>query len=199
MNSVALKQVAEIAAGYPFRGSIPEVENGSTCVIQMKDLNSNGGIAWDKVIRTNLEGKKAPALLLPGDLIFVSRGDRFFAECLSDLPGPAVCSPHFFWLRVKDAKKIIPEFLSWQINQQPAQRYFAQSAEGSSQQSIRRGVLEELPLTIPDLERQKKLVALATLARYEKIIFENMISNRERELQAIAQALLQPIFRKVDS
>ena len=74
-----------------------------------------------------------------------SRGTRFHAGCVGALPGPAVCGPHLFHLRVRPGRELLPAFLAWQINQAPFQRALRRAAEGSSQLSVRRPVLESLP------------------------------------------------------
>jgi hypothetical protein len=93
-------------------------------------------------------------------------------------------------IRVKDDKSTIPEFLAWQMNLAPAQRYFEQSATGSYITSIRRQVLETLPVLIPSLDRQRLLVSLAEAAKREKHLMERLIENRQRELDLVAQELL---------
>ena len=178
-----------IQSGFPFRGSIAEAAHGQVLAVQMKDVDPEFGVRWSGVLRTELPGRKLPDWLLEDDLLFVSRGTRFHAVCLGKPPGPAVCSPHFFHLRVKPEAKVLPAFVAWQINQPPFQRRVQQAAEGSSQLSIRRPVLESLCLHVPSLANQRKLVALADLARQEKKVLLQLVRNRDQQLQALAEQL----------
>ena len=146
------------------------------------------GLLWYR-LRTELPGRKAPDWLQPGDVLFVSRGTRFYAVCVDEPPGPAVCSPHFFHLRVKPSSGMLPAFLAWQINQPPFQRQLWQAAEGSSQLSIRRPVLEALSIGVPGLPDQQRIVALAELARQERQVLHQLIRNREHQLEALAEKL----------
>ena len=181
--------MARVQSGFPFRGSIEELPEGGVRAVQMKDASPECGIEWRGVIRTQLPGRKAPQWLQPDDLLFVSRGNRFYAVCVDTPPGPAVCSPHFFLLRVRPEAAVLPRFLAWYINQLPFQRQLQQGAEGSSQLSIRRPVLEALGIRVPGVADQQRIVALVELARQERLALHQLIRNRERQLEALAQEL----------
>lgn len=180
-----LTALVEVQAGHPFRGSVPEDPEGNAFAVQMRDVSPDGGIAWAELLRTSLDGRKSPVWLQPGDVIFVARGARNYALSLQDVPVRAVCSQYFFLLRVKSTG-LLPEFLAWQINRAPAQRYLAKNAEGTDQLSIRRGVLEALPISVPPLEQQQRIVALAKDASRERQVLETLIRNREQLLDALA-------------
>jgi len=185
-----LNALATILAGHPIRDAVRDVPGGDVCVVQMKNMDAESGIDWPAVARTKLSGRREPDWLKAGDVLFSARGHRNVAVCIDHPPARAVCSPHFFLIRVKDGKSTIPEFLAWQMNLPPAQRYFEQSATGSYITSIRRQVLETLPVQIPSLDRQRLLVSLAEAAKREKHVLERLIENRQRELDLVAQELL---------
>lgn len=196
---IALNQISELCSGHPFRGSVPEDPDGFALAIQMRDISIASGIAWDKVIRTNLDGRKNPDWLKAGDILFVAKGARNFAVCLTAIPAATVCSQYFFIIRVKDTRTLLPEFLAWQINQLPAQKYLSKNAEGTDQLSIRRGVLEALPVAIPSLTEQQQLIQLDQCARDERVLFEGLIHNREQQLQALALQLFDTPSTKTTS
>ena len=181
--------LTSLQGGYPFRGSIEESAEGEIMAVQMKDVDPYRGVNWSGVIRTSLAGRKHPEWLKAGDVLFVSKGARFYAVCIDEPPGAAVCSPHFFLLQVLPRVALLPAFLAWQINQPPFQRQLQQAAEGSSQLSIRRPVLESLTLSVPSLADQQRIVALADLARRERYTLHQLIHNREQQLQALAEGL----------
>lgn len=188
-NRFCVAQLAVLKSGYPFRGSIEEAADGDALVVQMKDLDPERGVTWAGVMRAALTGRKQPDWLKAGDVLFVSKGARFYAVCIDEPPCPAVCSPHFFHLQITPQAPALPAFLAWQINQPPFQRQLLQAAEGSSQLSIRRPVLESLTLSVPSLADQHRIVALAALARHERKALHHLIHNREQQLQALAEDL----------
>lgn len=182
-------QLAELKGGYPFRGSIEESADWEALAVQMKDVDPERGVDWACATRTALAGRKHPDWLKAGDVLFVSKGARFYAVCIDEPPSPAVCSPHFFHLHVMPQAPLLPAFMAWQINQPPFQRQLQQAAEGSSQLSIRRPVLESLTLILPSLADQHRIVALADLASQERRALHNLIHNREQQLHALAEDL----------
>jgi len=188
----SLVKIAAIAAGYPLRGAVDELEGGDVAIIQMRNVDAETGINWTEVQRITLPSKRPPTFLEAGDIIFTTRGTRNFALTLDDIEGPAVCSPHFFVIRVSDANLIEPAFLAWQINQRPAQQYFQREATGSHILNIRREVIENLPLSIPPLATQRTLIALAKTASDERAALTKLIDNRNRQIEAIALGLHCP-------
>ncbi|MET3493885.1 restriction endonuclease subunit S [Variovorax boronicumulans] len=186
---IELAELVDLCAGFPFRGSITDSPTGAVRVVQMKDIDQDTGVDWTTVARADLPGRKPPDWLRREDVLFVSRGSRFYAVCLDEPPAPAVCSPHFFHLRIKPGISVMPAFLTWQINQPPFKRQLQQAAEGSNQLSIRRPVFEALSISIPSMARQECIVALADLARHERITLNRLVRNREQQLQILAEQL----------
>ena len=190
INSVQVKDVAEARLGYPFRGAIKDTSGGEVAVVQIKNTDPERGVDWEMLVKTTLPGRKQPDWLQTGDVLFIARGNRNVAVYVDEVPEQVVCAPQFYLLRMRN-NAVLPEYLVWYINEFPAQCYFAQSAEGTLITSIRRGVLEALPIPIPSLERQQLIVKLAAAASREKLLTEQMIRNREQQLKLIARGLTQ--------
>jgi restriction endonuclease S subunit len=183
-----LKDAAIITVGHPIRDAVRNTPGGDVAVVQIKNVDVETGIDWPSVAVTKLTGKRQPDWLKSGDVLFSARGQRNVAVCVDQPPLKAVCSPHFFLIRVSDA--LVPEFLAWQMNLPGAQKYFAQSATGSYITSIRRQVLEALVLRVPAVERQRLIAGLAETARRERHLMRKLIENRQRELELVAKNLL---------
>jgi hypothetical protein len=191
-KNTTLFDIAEIRPGHPFRGTITPAANTNTYVIQVRDTDTSGEICTTEMITTELSGRKQPDWLLQGDILFVAKGARHFAACVKQLPAQTVCSPHFFIVRIRNehSATVLPEFISWQLNQISAQRYFKANAEGSMYVSIRRKVLEDVPITLPSIEKQAQLVALHASAVKEQKVLQKLITNRQQQLDAIALDVL---------
>lgn len=185
-----LKDCAEVRPGHPFRSRVLEDPEGKVLAVQMRDVSLARGVAWDNAIRTTPKGRKEPDWLRPGDILFIARGGRNFAVCVEEVPMPAVCAQYFFLLRAADPAALLPRFLAWQINQPPAQNYLRRNAEGTDQLSIRRGILEALPVTVPPLEKQQKIITLENIFRKEKQTLERLIRNSEQQMKTLAFQLL---------
>ena len=185
-----LKDLADIRQGHPFRGAIAEIRGGSVAVVQMKDVSRSGIKSCDQLIRTEIQGRKEPDWLRDGDILFTARGASNYAALVMGVSARTVCSPHLYVVRPKKHEQLLSEFLAWQLNQGPVQRYLTQAAEGSSQLSIRKPVLAAVPITIPPMAEQQAIAALVKLAATEQHVLQSMLRNRELELAAIAEQLL---------
>ena len=187
----SLVDFCSVSSGYPFRGAIDGLPPGPVAVIQMRDV-SNGPPDYESLTRVTLPTERRLDLLKPADVIFTTRGRRNSALALREVPGPAVCSPHFFILRTRDSRSLLPEFIAWQINQKPAQASLQQAATGSYILNITRAAIEGMPIAIPPLEVQHAIVELANAARRERDLINVLIDNRQRQLDAVAAQILTP-------
>lgn len=189
-----LKQIATINAGYPFRGKIPEVSGSAVVAVQMKDVSLTEGIRWSGCLETELTGKRKPDYLTTGDILVAARGSHNYAvqvdQLLVSTGAQAVAAPHFFVVSLKK-KDILPEFMAWLLNQAPAQRYFEQNAEGTLTKSIRRSVLEDAPVIVPPLAKQRAIISMAATLREEQKLIQKLVSNGERMMNAIAKDLFE--------
>lgn len=188
IEDVCLSDIADIRLGHPFRGTVEQYDNGDVKVIQVKDTEATGEINQNTVVQTQLSTKKQPDWLQNGDVLFVAKGAKHYSVLVEQVLQRTVCSPHFFVVRIKPKLRdvILPDFLCWQLNQQPAQRYFKATAEGSMYLSIRRQVLENVPIKVLTVEQQQKLAALHRCSVREQKVLEKLIENRQQQLEAIA-------------
>jgi hypothetical protein len=187
-HDTRLSDIADICSGHPFRGSIEPDINGDVHVVQVRNTKATGEIVRDEVITTTLTSKKQPDWLKSGDILFVAKGAKHYSALVEGLPKQTVCSPHFFLVRIKPALKalVTPEFICWQLNQLPAQRYFQTTAEGSLYLSVRRQTLEYVPITMLPIEKQRQLTAMHRCAVKERKVLQQLIDNRQQQLEAIA-------------
>lgn len=165
-------------------------------VVQMKDASPADGIRWSSCLETRLTGKRQPDYLSPGDILVAARGNHNYAvsvdHTLVTTGKQAVAAPHFFVISLK-TKDVLPEFMVWLFNQGPVQRYFEQNAEGTLTKSIRRSVLEEAPVVIPPLAKQRAILGMAkTLAEEQKLV-QTLINNGERMMATIAKDLFNSV------
>lgn len=191
-----LRSLATIHPGYPFRGKLPVDKDGNAFVVQFRHLvvgepvDDKDGTTLDRV---TLPGRRRPDYLWPGDILFMARGTRNDAAVVGALPSNTVCTPNFFHLRLKpEAFRLMPEFLAWQLNQTDAQRYFAMCSQGSAAPSVTKTQLGDLPVVVPPIEQQKLMMKLVGAAQQEQALLEQLIENRQRMTDAVAQQILRP-------
>src|SRR5262249_9421228 len=153
--------------------AIPEVVNGGAWAIQLRDFHEGQGPNWKTVIETKLpRALSEHEWLKSGDILIASRGARFFAALLEDVPRRTVASGQFMVLKVKDTDVLDPAFLAWQLNQAPVQAWFDGNARGAVLRSLTRDVIESARIALAPLAFQKSVANLAQLAKRERAALE---------------------------
>lgn len=162
---------------------------GNVAILQMRDIDSEAGVNWAQALRISPPGKRKPDYLLPGDVIFTSRGARNLAVAVMDVPDQAICAPNLFVIRMAQKGVCLPEYLAWFINQRPAQDYFLRSATGTNILNIRREVIEQLKVFVPSLHQQEIITKFDAAARLERELLQELIKNRNDQMEALALSL----------
>lgn len=155
-KTLPLREIAEINAGYPFRTGLSDDPSGTVRVIQMRNVTPSG-VEWEQAVRVPPEGNMKGYYLRDDDILFVMRGGKYYATRIQNAPQQSVASMHFFRVRIKPQKDVVPEFLLWQLEQASAQRYYGGIEAGSAQKSLRLADFAEMPIVLPPLDRQHML------------------------------------------
>lgn len=189
---MTLADLVTIQAGYPFRGAIRSIPSGSVKAVQAKDISELGELLYDDLIVTDLTGKREPDWLKQGDVLFSAKGAKHIASYVDRDLVQTTCAPSLFLLHLKPEWQdaVNPQFLTWQLNQSPAQQYFKRSAEGSFQISIRKPVLAATPIALPDITAQNTIAKLYAASIKENALLHKLINNRQQQLSAIATDLI---------
>lgn len=189
---VTLSDLVTIQAGYPFRGAIRDIPSGSVKAVQAKDISELGELIYSDLIVTDLTGKREPDWLKKGDILFSAKGAKHTASYVDCDLENTTCAPSLFLLHLKSKLQglVNTQFLTWQLNQTPAQQYFKRSAEGSFQISIRKPVLAATPIALPSIETQNTIAKLYAASIKENALLHKLINNRQQQLNAIATDLM---------
>ena len=187
--AMLLRELITLRGGFAFRTAIPEVKGGAWAV-QLRDFHQGQGPDWNTVMETKLpRALSEHEWLKSGDILIASRGARFFAALMEDVPPRTVASGQFMVLKVNDANVLDPAFLAWQLNQAPVQAWFDGNAKGSVQRNLTRDVIESATIAVPPLAFQKSVANLAQLAKRERAALEEIIRIREAQLNSVAVTL----------
>lgn len=179
--NVTLSYACSIFTGYTARGRLESTATGGVPVIQLRDLSLPEGLKPDSLMRVNVESAVARYLVRPGDVVFRSRGDRNTAVVIDKrFNEPAVAVLPLMILRPKSGF-ITPEYLAWAINQPQAQRQFDSAARGTSLRMVPRSSLEKLEIHVPDVDTQRKIVAVDALSQRE-LTLSFLASEKRKEL-----------------
>lgn len=186
---ILVKDLAFVQAGYPFREKIVSVADGEYSVVQIKDIDANGFLSKDLLLQTEIKNVRPEFELQKDDVLFTTRGANRRACYVGDKLPETVFVSQIFALR-KIGDSVLPAYLAWYINQKSAQDYFEAQSSGSHIQNVRKSVLENLPVEIPSLETQRKILEVYNLTLREKSLVELIRSKREK---IVGQILLNAV------
>lgn len=178
---VTLKHIAFIQTGV-FAKPIKE---GQIVYLQSKHFDENGQLKSSLHPDLKAENISDKHLLQHGDVLFAAKGTKNFAAWYERKNQPAVASTSFFVIRVQETfqNKILPEFLVWFINHPISQKFLKGKAMGTSIVSISKSVLEELEISIPDLQTQRAILKITQLRNSEKKLKQQIETLREKQIQ----------------
>ena len=191
VQKVSVSALCAVSTGWSFRGRIDPTDGAKTAVVQMRDT-SPSGVDWTSCVRTEVTGRREPDWLRPGDILFPARGNVSQAVLIDESIGSlqAVAAPHFFLLRVTRSD-VLPAYLAWWLNQEPAQRHLEQQAQSSTLvRNIARPVLEATPVVLPPLPRQEQIVGLASVMRREEDLLQRLRQTNQQIMTGLARDLL---------
>lgn len=190
-NSVVrLKQIASVQTGYSFRSRLEHDRKGNISVIQMKDIIDSGKFNSANLTQINLSDVDERHLIKLGDIILRSRGQSNKCALIGKRIGKAVVAAPLLIIRVS-RDSVLPAYLAWFINQSAAQNYLASHARGTSVPMINKQVVEQLPVTVPSIECQHKIINLHEMAKKEQELLRQLAAKREQYLSQLLIQLLQ--------
>ncbi len=191
VNTNRLGAVADIKTGFPLRKAAKETLAGDALLVQMKDVAPSGDIKWKNTIKISTDGSRNPDWLKEHDILFVGRGSRFFAVHIDTVKNKSLASPHFYVLRSKAANKVLPEFLVWYLNSSMAQKFYNANQEGSALSYISRKTLISMPIQIPDIETQNKIINTSKCWNKQQQLLKELIQQKSAYINALLEQTLK--------
>jgi len=176
--------------GYSFRSRLENDSKGNVNVIQMKDIIEKGQLNSSNLIRINLNHVEERHLIKIGDIVLRSRGQTNKCALVDKEVGMAVVTAPLLIIRVS-SDSVLPAYLSWYINQSTAQNYLTSHSRGTSVPMINKNVIEQLPVTVPSLKYQQKIIDLNEMAEKEQELLKQLATKREQYLSQVLMHLIQ--------
>ena len=190
-NTYLLKNIADIRTGYSFRAKLEPDSEGNILVVQLKELSDKNTIDISTAVKINMQDVSDNYLLQKDDLVFRSRGMDSTAAIMDITANNVILSAPFQRIRLRDTLKIIPEYLLWYINSKDAQTYFSANKTGTSVSMISTAVLADLPVVIPSLEIQKKIIEINILSVKEIELQEKLIRKKRLLTETVLLKILE--------
>lgn len=181
---VAIKDIAEVNSGLSFRGKIKADRAGEISVIQMRDLMNDYSSIGDSCLAIDRNKVKEKHLLKKGDLLFIAKGNVNTAIYYNGSPENAVATSVFFVVRI-DKNRAVPGYVQWYLNLSQSQKHFKQNQTGTYTPAVKKDVVEEMQLTLPDLKVQEKISKIYALEAIESRILSKLQEMRSSCLNSL--------------
>jgi len=163
-----LGDVADIHLGYTFRDRLEFDAGGTVRVVQMRDLRDDQSVEFSGLVRIRGGDFGSLHRLIPGDLVFRSRGENNTAVTVgggAEAEDVVLAAP---LIKIRARSDIVlPLYLRWIINHPESRSYFDTHARGTSVRMVPKETLAALGVPVPDLETQRRITEFAALADRE--------------------------------
>jgi len=183
-----LKDIANIRSGNLFRFRLKNESEGNLSVIQLRDLNEDGQIVYDSLLKI-VDTSERYAFLKKGDIIFKAKSNKRVAVVIDKDVENLTVTMHYFIISVK-TQEVIPEYVAWYLNQRLAQEYFKANALGTRIPIINKKVLEDISINFLDKRKQEKIIKIDKLRKREQHILEKI---KEKRNVIIAESLIDSL------
>jgi hypothetical protein len=161
-----LSDLASISTGIAFRSRVEAEPDGAITVIQARDIADNGTISLESAAKVSRVPGSLGSFLQALDVLLQPRGAGLSVGLLRTTETQVVAAAPLLSIRC-DHTKLLPEFLVHYLQMAGSQELLRSAATGTYIPQIPRTAIENLPLDLPDLQTQKKLVELAQMERRE--------------------------------
>lgn len=178
-----LADVAQISSGFLYlEEKKASQEQDTLYFIQPKDID-RGKVKWGQLSPVAATARNKSDILSEGDILLRAKGVPHTAVLLDKPSKDVLAGSQFFVVKPKQ-DIVTPEYMTWYINQKPTQDYLNQMSQGTNIKQLRKNMISYLPLEIPPIVIQKKVVHLYNLAQQEKGLVTRIQAKREQLLQA---------------
>jgi restriction endonuclease S subunit len=184
----------KIRTGYTFRDTIQFDYDGTHHLIQIKNIIKDGfnkKLDVSNLDKINSPTDNANLYVENGDILILKKGDDHNSYMLENVPKATLVGHNFLIIRSLDKENFPPEFLKFFINLPSTQLFLDSQTSGGRQADLGKAALEKLNIPLLSKEEQNVLMALAFEISKEKKILEQLISNREKQLQTLIELKIE--------
>lgn len=181
-----LGEIADIQAGYQFRGRVIPDPSGGMPVVQMKDFDPTRGIDAGGMMTVRMDNIPTACIAKVGDVLFLARGQRLNATTVGPEIEGAIVSGYFFILR-SNPGVADPGFLAWYINQSEFQGQLRTVAKGTDTPLVAKTDIQNLTVELPPMNTQALIARLDDLSRRERCLLQAIAEKRSALIRALTQ------------
>ncbi len=185
-----LPTVARVQPGYLSRQGLRSAPNGTHYLLQARDVSPRAGIRSAGLLRFRPQRQPELYQIGRGDILIASRGREHQAHLVQQDLVDTLASSVFYIVRPR-AKRIVPAYLAWWLNQPQVQAQIASGARGTNIGYIARQVLEHLPIVVPPLKVQNKIAEVLELTQRQQALQAQLDQKREQLIHAVCRQAIR--------
>lgn len=175
MQQKNLKEIADVVSGYTFRTALEEDESGDTFVFQARDVTDVFDRDPRDLTQISFQGPRTSAMIRKDDVLVTARG-YFKAGAIHLDMHNTIAASSVYVIRLRDAT-ILPDYLAIYLNSEQCQKHLDIKTIGSTVSTLLKKDLEMLPILIPDVQTQEKLIALKkNIAKLRMLYFNKQLT-----------------------
>lgn len=159
-------------------------------LIQLKNVDENGIIIEDfKMINKNTVQENH--IVRDNEVIFKAKSANNAATIIPKDDNKYVATSHFLIITLKSNDVLMPEYLSWYLNQRNAQAYFRKIAVGSVQPIITKQDLGGLKIMVPPIEKQRQIVNIYESWIKEQQLLKEKIYIKDKYIRKMLEMIMK--------
>jgi hypothetical protein len=177
MATKALRELAQIRTGYPFRGGVERVREGGCLLVQAGNIDGEAGDMTGTPTRITAPANFREHVLHYGDVLMIARGPRNDAATFTWSGVEAVAASHIIILRT-EGRIAFPDYLTWFLNLPRTQAKIRAMRSESSVPFVAVEALRRLRVLVPSMELQNKISGVQKLSTKEQRLMEEIRARR---------------------
>lgn len=188
-SPLRLRDICTIQMGYTARKRLEPIAEGGVLALQLRDVSAGQQVRIDLLERVQLDDAASRYLVHDGDVIFRSRGEQTMATVIEGAANEKVVAILPLMILRPDPARALPEYVAWAMNLPASQRHLDANSQGGSIRMVPKSAIDDLPIDLPNLATQRRIVAIAALARQEAALAASLAEKQlARTTQMLAHA-----------
>jgi hypothetical protein len=184
--SFTLQELAFVQPGYLNRERVLSSPTGTHLLLQARDISQEGDFCLEGAVRFKPERKADLYRIARGDILLLARGQAHKAYFI-DREMPEVLASNVFYIIRMFRDDVLPPYLAWYLNQPDIQAELDTASTGTGIGYIARGAVERLPVLLPPLQMQHRIIGIDNLWRRKKQLQQHLDAKRELLIQTICR------------
>jgi restriction endonuclease S subunit len=183
-----IKEICHLRSGTSFPKKPEHSHQGDYWVMDSNCVVSSGAINSNNMLHVSSSDLSKPTTPLQNnDILIRAKGMHYQAILFQMERDKSAVYPtsYFLILSVNQPQEVLPNFLTWLLNQPVNQKVISSFAGGATVKHLTKKRLAQLDIEVPDLAKQHKILELDRLLREEHCLLSEITELRTEYYSAV--------------